>query len=123
MKRVWISATAAAVLGAAAAWAHPVDEAWLPTLIKRLDRNHDGKLTREEFGAQREDVLRQRFRRLDTDGDGQISFDEFRSAHERRAERRFRRLDANRDGAVDAEEIQLALRRLRRHLPWLHERD
>jgi Ca2+-binding EF-hand superfamily protein len=47
-----------------------------PRLIRRYDRNRDGKLSREELGLSEE-----RFRALDTDKDGKLSAEELKEFH------------------------------------------
>ncbi|MBN9121425.1 MAG: EF-hand domain-containing protein [Planctomycetes bacterium] len=47
-----------------------------PRLIRRYDRNGDGKLSREEIGLSPE-----RFRALDTDGDGKLGAEELKAFH------------------------------------------
>jgi Ca2+-binding EF-hand superfamily protein len=47
-----------------------------PRLVRRYDRNGDGKLTQRELGLSPE-----RFRALDADGDGKLSADELKAFH------------------------------------------
>jgi len=48
-----------------------------PRLIRRYDRDRDGKLTQKEIGLSSE-----RFRALDTDGDGKLSAEELKAFHQ-----------------------------------------
>jgi Ca2+-binding EF-hand superfamily protein len=52
---------------------------FVPRLVRRYDRNGDGKLSLEESGLGAE-----RFRALDTDGDGNLSAEELRALHRQR---------------------------------------
>jgi Ca2+-binding EF-hand superfamily protein len=52
-----------------------------PRLIRRYDKNRDGKLSREEIGLSPE-----RFRALDTDGDGKLSLDELKEFYKQAPE-------------------------------------
>ena len=47
-----------------------------PRLIRRYDRNGDGKLSPQEVGLSPE-----RFRALDTDGDGKLGAEELKALH------------------------------------------
>ena len=67
----------------------------------RADQNNDGVLTRAEFlGESIEDDRDDRFAYLDADDNGRIDFDEW---HATRAE--FRRLDRNGDGSLSRNEL------------------
>ena len=48
-----------------------------PRLIRRYDRNRDGKLTQKEIG-----LTPERFRALDTDGDGKLSAEELKTFYQ-----------------------------------------
>lgn len=88
--------------------------------LKKLDKNGDGKLTREELvpaggpggdrsgGGGREAFL-ERLRQADKDGDGKLSKDE---APER-LQGVFDRIDADGDRQLDREELRAIGRRLR----------
>lgn len=79
----------------------------MPT-FRDLDRNKDGKITRDEFQGPEEF-----FNRLDANGDGSLSEEEFQSARQRfqgpggprLGEALLTLLDANRDGKVSREEF------------------
>jgi hypothetical protein len=88
-------------------------------MFDRLDANHDGAITKDEFAA---DVAA-RFAKLDTNKDGKISAEERQAAPgggmgmrgmtgdvtladmQARSQTRFDRLDANHDGKIDKEEM------------------
>jgi Ca2+-binding EF-hand superfamily protein len=87
-------------------------------LLRTVDKNKDGKLSREEFAegiktreeAPREEragipTLAQVLERFDKNGDGKLSKEE---APERMKEN-FDRLDANKDGVLDKEELGRSL--------------
>jgi len=84
--------------------------------LKKLDKNEDGKITREELvGAMMQhrpgaEMLAQRLMRLDRDGDGKVSRDEAPEP----IRRRFDRIDADGDGAIDREEMQKAAEEMAR---------
>ena len=90
--------------GATPGMHHPDPKVELPALFKRLDTNHDGNLTNDEFAqlpeahqAQMRDHV---FAMLDKDGDGKLSRDEFPPfvAH-------LKTLDKNGDGIVTNDEM------------------
>jgi len=70
-----------------------------PKVFDRIDKNGDGKLTREVLAAA---ARRQagRFNQMDTNNDGKISRDEWKGKP-----KRFDRLDANGDGVITKEEL------------------
>lgn len=80
----------------------------LRTHFSGLDRDANGKVTRDERRAERRD---RRFDRMDTNRDGVVTYDELQAAATQRARKRFRDLDANRDGVVTREEADLAKKR------------
>lgn len=51
-------------------------------VFKKLDKNSDGKLSKEEFSAAGKDAAKadKAFAKLDKDGDGSISLEEFKAA-------------------------------------------
>lgn len=51
--------------------------------------------------------------RMDANHDGKISYDEFRAAHEQRAQREFKQIDANGDNVVTEDELRTARERMR----------
>ncbi len=83
-------------------------------MFKRMDKDLDGNITKEEFLAaphlQRlpEENREKFFNRLDRNQDGVISKDEIREMHkdaERRAKGQFRELDADKSGGLSFEEF------------------
>ena len=60
--------------------------------FKELDANQDGKLTPEEFRAQQEKTIEQRYERLDRDHDGKITAEEFEKAGAHFRDRMHRRM-------------------------------
>ena len=91
------------------AWFHPsqsrYDWKWL---AERMDANHDGAITPEEFTGPKE-----LFDRLDRDGDGRITAEDFDWSDESpywrqqgMARQLLRRGDADHDGKLSAEEWQ-----------------
>jgi Ca2+-binding EF-hand superfamily protein len=89
------------------------------TAMERFDKNHDGKLSRDEFPEQLLNRLEGLFKRGDTDGDGMISKAELIAYQEllRKQgdgpngmptpgmEQMFKTLDKNGDGKLSREEI------------------
>ena len=63
----------------------------------RYDKDRDGKITRDEYLAQR----RKAFAKLDTDGDGRLSFDEWAI----KAATKFATADADRTGILTPAEF------------------
>lgn len=71
--------------------------------FKRLDRNGDGALTREDApGGTERDAMRERLRAADTDGDKKVSFDEAKAAVPALDKTVFSRMDRNGDGFLSA---------------------
>ncbi len=71
-----------------------------PALFDRLDANGDGFLARDE-AAEAPGIVRELLRGMDSNGDGKLSRDEFRGPPER-----FSQLDADKDGFVGFDEIR-----------------
>jgi len=73
-------------------------------ILARFDKNHDGKIAIEEFGA----IHRRMFKRLDRTSDGSLSRAEFTEENGVENERRvagFIRLDRNHDGLLSPDEF------------------
>ena len=66
--------------------------------FSRYDKDHDARITREEYLANR----RKAFERLDTNGDGRLGFEEYAVT----TATRFKRADADADGVLVAEEFK-----------------
>lgn len=83
--------------------------------LRKLDRNKDGKVTRDEVGGSASESSRRFVRRLpslsslDKDSDGKINKEE---APERMREN-FDRTDTNGDGFIDSKEFDAVLQRIR----------
>jgi Ca2+-binding EF-hand superfamily protein len=77
-------------------------------ILRRLDKNKNGKIDPGELKAERERLIKARvdalFKDLDTDGDGKISREEARG--QLRAD--FDRIDRNHDGFIDRDELMRA---------------
>jgi Ca2+-binding EF-hand superfamily protein len=77
-------------------------------ILRRLDRNKDGKIDADELKAGREHVANNRvdfiFKQLDTNKDGRISREEAKG----HILANFAELDLNRDGFIDRAELQKA---------------
>jgi Ca2+-binding EF-hand superfamily protein len=83
--------------------------------LKKLDRNGDGVLTREELGPPPSAIVGsvlERFKQADRNGDGKLSKDE---APERLQDN-FDRFDANKDGFLDADELRRVFEGLKEKL-------
>ncbi len=84
--------------------------------LRKLDRNKDGKITRDEIGGSASGSSRRSSGRrlpslssLDKDGDGKLSKEETRD----RMRENFDRTDTNGDGFVDSKEFDAILQRIR----------
>lgn len=113
MKRPALTALLAAtlMLGSAALDAHGAP-ATVSAYLHMMDRNGDGRVSLAEYQA----FLSRGFRRLDRNHDGVLERDELRPGQRRHAPvtmkaylariaRVFRRQDRNRDGYLDAREL------------------
>lgn len=129
MKKFLVAAAFGATLLAAPAFAQdaPPAAAAGGAMFDRLDANHDGVITREEFNAN----VAERFTRLDTNKDGKVSDAEREAAGrgggmgmrgmtgdvtladmQAQAGKRFDRLDANQDGKIDKAEMAAMMARM-----------
>jgi Ca2+-binding EF-hand superfamily protein len=75
----------------------------------RIDTNHDGFITPDELGAAHQAMRKAHWARIDTDGDGRISRAEAQANAPRLAEH-FDQVDANGDGFITPEELTAAMR-------------
>lgn len=66
---------------------------------KALDKDGDGKVTREDMGLDEE-----AFAKIDADGNGKVSKDEFRADFHR--QNSFENLDSDKDGKLSAQEME-----------------
>jgi Ca2+-binding EF-hand superfamily protein len=71
-----------------------------PAMFDRLDVNNDGSLSKDE-AAEAPKIMADLLRAMDKDGDGKISREEFRGQPER-----FTQLDADKDGFISQAEIR-----------------
>jgi Ca2+-binding EF-hand superfamily protein len=83
-----------------------------PRLVQRfdqLDADHDGFITKDELRAARKAMRTAHWKRIDTDGDGKVSLAEAQ-ANAPRLAKHFEQLDANHDGFVTPDEMKAAFR-------------
>jgi Ca2+-binding EF-hand superfamily protein len=85
--------------------------------LKKLDKDADGRISREEANAAPR--LAQRFDQLDADHDGFITKDEFRAARKAMRSAHWKRIDADGDGKVSLAEAQANAPRLAKHFEQL----
>ncbi len=97
-------------------------------IIKYLDANDDGKLSKEESANARNGKLEENFGRIDVNNDGFIELEEFKSLAKSRKEMKgsrknhnhekiFTMLDTNSDGRISKEEAsKTKKRKVRRKL-------
>ncbi len=76
--------------------------------IRKMDANHDGKVTFAEFRAAHLRRLKERFERLDRNGDGVISRADHEDARRQHLDRFFEQADKNGDGLLSKEELRAA---------------
>ncbi|MEP9360747.1 ca2+ sensor protein [Sphingomonas sp. KR3-1] len=128
MKKFLIAAALGATLIGAPAFAQAAPQRGA-AMLDRLDTNHDGVITKDEFNA---DVAA-RFAKLDTDKDGKVSQAEREAGRpgggggmgmrgmtgdmtladmQAQAAKRFDRIDANHDGKIDQAERDAILARM-----------
>jgi Ca2+-binding EF-hand superfamily protein len=77
-------------------------------ILRKLDKNKDGKIDADELKAAREQVVKDRvdylFKELDKNKDGKISRDEAKGL----LRQDFDEIDRNKDGSIDREELTRA---------------
>lgn len=77
-------------------------------ILRKLDKNRDGKIDPDELKKARSQLLKDRvdslFKQLDSDGDGRIS----RAEAKGQIRQDFEELDRNRDGYIDKDELSRA---------------
>ena len=80
-------------------------------VLRKLDRNNEGKIDADALKEAREQMIDDRvdhiMKELDTDKDGQISKDEAKG----RIKEHFDRLDLNKDGFISKDELRTAISR------------
>lgn len=77
---------------------------------RRLDLNHDGKVTPDELAATSRKRMEAAHARLDLDGDGKLTADELASTNERLRFDNGEVLDVNRDGNISPDELTAGIR-------------
>jgi Ca2+-binding EF-hand superfamily protein len=82
-------------------------------LVKRLDKDGDGKISLAE--AQAAPRFAQRFEQIDANKDGFVTADELEAAHQARAQAHFQRIDTDGDGRISLAEAQANAPRLAGH--------
>ncbi|MEJ1158030.1 EF-hand domain-containing protein [Prosthecomicrobium sp. N25] len=114
LSKVLVSSAAIAALGIGAAFAatsHKTPEEKADRIMKRLDANKDGAVSRDEIAAK----AMERFAKGDLNKDGRITKDEIdatmpKAKPEKRA-KLFRRYDANGDGAITQAEVEAKIQK------------
>jgi len=71
----------------------------------KADANADGVITVEELKAGEEKMRAEHLAKVDTDHDGKVSPEERKAAFEKFAEERFAKMDKNNDGALSKDEV------------------
>jgi len=71
----------------------------------KADTNGDGVITAEELKADAEKMRAEHLAKVDTDHDGKVSLEERKAAFEKFAEERFTKMDKNNDGALSKDEV------------------
>lgn len=79
-----------------------------PSLFQRIDANHDGKVTADEYKAYRDSTI---WKKYDPRGTGSVSRRTFVQGSKARANE-FSRLDLNHDGTLQKSEFDEETRRL-----------
>jgi hypothetical protein len=84
--------------------------------FKKLDTNHDGKISPDEWKA----ASAARFKKMDANGDGFISRDEMLAAAQKqtaeRVDRMFTRIDTDKDGKISKAEFDAAGEKMRERM-------
>ena len=81
--------------------------------LKKLDKDGDGRISREEASAAPR--LAQHFDRIDTDHDGFLTKEELKAAHHAMRAAHWKRIDTDRDGRISLAEAQANAPRLAQH--------
>ncbi|HEY0468490.1 MAG TPA: hypothetical protein VGC79_30050 [Polyangiaceae bacterium] len=71
----------------------------------KADTNGDGVITVEELKAGEEKLRAEHLAKVDTDHDGKVSPEERKAAFEKFAQERFAKMDKNNDGALSKDEV------------------
>lgn len=71
----------------------------------KADTNGDGVITAEELKAGADKMRAEHLAKVDTDHDGKVSPEERKAAFEKFAEERFTKMDKNNDGALSKDEV------------------
>ncbi|MES2925049.1 MAG: hypothetical protein V4819_26065 [Verrucomicrobiota bacterium] len=82
-----------------------------PDVLKKFDKDGDGKLSQEEGKAAREAMQAERIKKYDKDGDGKLSDEErktMQADNEAKRKALLEKYDADKNGKLDPAEIKTA---------------
>ena len=96
------------MLTAVSAGAAPGADA--PKKMQEMDKNNDGKISRDEAAAYSR--FAKRFDAIDADKDGFVTSDEMKAAHARATAAKLKAIDANGDGRLGRAEVDAKAPRL-----------